>query len=43
MMRQSDRCWGYISLRYLDRQVMDLTSVMAADDQKGKVNPLPVL
>ena len=40
----SNQSWlGYISLKYLDRHVKDLTSVMAADDQKGKVKPLPAL
>ena len=34
---------GYISFKYLDKLVIDFTSVMAAEDQNGNVNPLPSL
>lgn len=32
----------WIVLRYFDREVIAITSVIARDDQKGKVKPLPV-
>lgn len=31
-----------VTFKYLDREVIAITSVIALDDQKGKVNPLPV-